>query len=49
MRMSLLAAPATIGFALLLGLAAGLRAAEIKVLSSNGVKTVLEELSPQFK
>lgn len=49
MRMRSLAAPTSIGFTLLLALGAGPQAAEIKVLSSNGVKTVLEELAPQFE
>ena len=37
------------GFALSLALCSGAQAAEIKILSSNGVKTVLEELAPQFE
>jgi len=49
MKMRSLAAPTSIGFALLLGLGAGAQAAEIKVLSTNGVKAVLEELAPQFE
>ena len=36
-------------FALLLAAATGLQAAEIKVLSSNALKSVLEELAPQFE
>jgi len=47
MRIRSLAAPS--GFALMLALGSGSHAAEIKVLSSNGVKTVLEELAPQFE
>ena len=43
MRYLMLAAAAT------LTLAAPVQAAEIKVLSSNAVKTVLEELGPQFE
>jgi ABC-type molybdate transport system substrate-binding protein len=39
----------TLGVALSLALGAGAQAAEIKVLASNGVKTVLEELAPQFE
>ena len=37
------------GVALLMGLGGGSQAAEIRVLASNGVKTVLEELAPQFE
>ncbi|HEX6692213.1 MAG TPA: substrate-binding domain-containing protein [Burkholderiales bacterium] len=36
-------------FAMLLAAATGLQAAEIKVLSSNALKAVLEELAPQFE
>jgi molybdate transport system substrate-binding protein len=43
------AAAKSAGFALLLALGAGSQAAEITVLSSNGVKTVLDELGPQFE
>ena len=39
----------TIGFALMLALSAGLQAADIKLISTNGVKAVLEELVPQFE
>jgi len=42
-------ATAWLGVALVGGLATGLQAAEIKVLSSNAIKTVLEELVPQFE
>ena len=35
--------------ALLMAAAAGLQAAEIKVMSSNALKAVLEELAPQFE
>ncbi|HTO49782.1 MAG TPA: hypothetical protein VML91_19270 [Burkholderiales bacterium] len=49
MKLHSIAAHTTIGFALSLALGAGSRAAEIKVLASNGVKTVLEELAPQFE
>ena len=49
MRMRSLAAPTSIGFALLLALGTGSPAAEINVLSSSGVKSVLEELAPQFE
>jgi molybdate transport system substrate-binding protein len=40
---------ASIGIALIMGLGAAAEAAEIKVLASNAVKTVLEELGPQFE
>jgi len=43
------ALPKNIGFALMLALSAGSQAAEIKVMSTNGVKSVLEELVPQFE
>ena len=49
MYMHSLAKRTTIGFALSLTLGAGAQAGEIKVLASNGVKTVLEELAPQFE
>ena len=49
MKMSSLALLTSAGFALSLVLCGGVQAAEIKVLSSNGVKTVLEELAPQFE
>lgn len=39
----------SIGIAMIMGLGAGAQAAEVKVLASNGVKTVLEELGPQFE
>jgi molybdate transport system substrate-binding protein len=48
MRMRKLAA-AWLGAALAIGLAGGAQAAELKVLSSNAIKTVLEELVPQFE
>jgi len=48
MRMRKLAA-AWLGAALAIGLAGGAQAAEVKVLSSNAIKTVLEELVPQFE
>ena len=35
--------------ALLMAMAAGTYAAEVKVMSTNGVKSVLEELGPQFE
>ena len=37
------------GFALVLALSGAAQAAEIQVLSSNAMKTVLEELAPQFE
>ena len=40
---------ATLSLALLLAMAAGVEAAEIKVLSTNALKTVLEDLGPQFE
>lgn len=46
MKMSTLAA---LTGAFSLAISAGSQAAEIRVLSSNGVKTVLEELAPQFE
>ena len=49
MKIRSLVAPTSIGFALMLALGAGAQAAEIKVLSTNGVKPVLEELAPQFE
>jgi len=49
MRMRSLVVFKSMGFALLLALGAGSQAAEITVLSSNGVKTVLDELGPQFE
>lgn len=49
MRMSSLALLTSAGFTLSLALSACAQAAEITVLSSNGVKTVLEELAPQFE
>lgn len=49
MKIVSLAALTSTGFALSLAFSAGSQAAEIKVLSSNGVKTVLEELAPQFE
>src|SRR5258708_6456203 len=39
----------TLTIAFMLGISAESQAAEIKVLSTNGVKTVLEELVPQFE
>jgi molybdate transport system substrate-binding protein len=48
MKMHKLAA-AWFGAAVAIGLASGSQAAEIKVLSSNAIKTVLEELVPQFE
>jgi len=42
-------AAAWLGAALAIGLAGGAQAAEVKVLSSNAIKTVLEELVPQFE
>lgn len=47
MKIRLIAAQ--VAAALLLALGAGAQAAEIKVLSSNAVKSVLEELAPQFE
>src|ERR1051325_8913155 len=41
--------PALSTLAVVLSLGVGVQAAEIKVLSSNGVKAVLEELGPQFE
>ena len=49
MRIRSLAARMTLGIALSAGLALGAGAAEVKVFASNGVKTVLEELGPQFE
>ena len=49
MKMSSLALLTSAGFALSLALCGGVQAAEIRVLSSNGVKTVLEELAPQVE
>ena len=49
MRTRSVAIRAALWFALSLTVCAGARAAEIKVLASNGVKTVLEELAPQFE
>lgn len=40
---------ATLGLALVLVTGAGVQAAEITVFSTNAVKTVLEELGPQFE
>ena len=40
---------ATVAAALLLAAGSATQAAEIKVLSSNAVKSVLEELAPQFE
>lgn len=40
---------ATLGFALLQATGAGVKAAEITVVCTNAVKTVLEELGPQFE
>ena len=40
---------AALGVALLLATGAGVKAAEITVFSTNAVKTVLEELGPQFE
>jgi molybdate transport system substrate-binding protein len=48
MRMQKLAA-AWLAAAFAIGLASGSQAAEVKVLSSNAIKTVLEELVPQFE
>jgi hypothetical protein len=39
----------TLLLGLLLAVATGLQAAEIRVFASNAVKTVLEELSPEFE
>ena len=39
----------TTGIALMIALSAGVQAADIKVLSTNAVKSVLEELAPQFE
>src|SRR5262245_13786476 len=47
MKLHSFAAYTTIGFAM--SLAPGAQATEIKVLASNGVKTVLEEIAPQFE
>lgn len=49
MKIVTLVVPAGFGLALGLMLGPGAYAAEITVLSSNGVKTVLEELGPQFE
>ncbi len=49
MKIRSLVAPAGMGVALLVALGGGAHTAEIKILSSNGVKTVLEELAPQFE
>jgi len=49
MKIRSLVAPAGMGVALMVALGGGAKAAEIKVLSSNAVKTVLEELAPQFE
>ncbi len=49
MKMHSLMAPGYIGFALMMALSAGSQAAEIRVLSTNAVKTVLEELGLQFE
>ena len=49
MKIRSLVAATGIGLALMLALVAGAQAAEIKVLSTNGVKAVLEELAPQFE
>lgn len=49
MKLHSVAAYTTIGFALSVAPGAGAQAAEIKVLASNGVKTVLEEVAPQFE
>lgn len=46
---SWLAARRCITFVLLLALCAGTRAADIQVLSTNGLKHALEELAPQFE
>ena len=48
MRMRKLAA-AWLSAAIAIGLAGSAQAAELKVLSSNAIKTVLEELVPQFE
>src|SRR5262245_48319544 len=40
---------ATLGLALLLAMGARVEAAEIRVFSTNALKTVLEELGPQFE
>jgi molybdate transport system substrate-binding protein len=47
MKRSLLACAAVVGAACLQGLAA--EAAEIKILSAAGIKTVVDELAPQFE
>lgn len=49
MRTNIFCALSSLTFALSLSLGTGAQAAEIKVLSSNGVKAVLEELGPQFE
>jgi molybdate transport system substrate-binding protein len=49
MKMRAHAVAANLAFALLLVLGAGSTAAEIKVASSNAIKTALEELAPQFE
>jgi molybdate transport system substrate-binding protein len=49
MKLRSIAAYTSIGFTLSLAPGAGAQATEIKVLASNGVKTVLEELAPQFE
>ena len=49
MNLHRFAAAACIGAASLLGLATLSSAAELKLLSSNAIKTVLEELIPQFE
>ena len=49
MNARFIAALRNFGLASMLSLSAGLQAAEIKVMSTNGVKAVLEELVPQFE
>lgn len=49
MNMHKLAGSLVVGFALALLTTAGSQAAEVKVLSTNGVKSVVEELAPQFE
>jgi len=49
MKIRSLLAPTGIGFAMMLALGGGAQGAEIRVLSTNGVRAVLEELGPQFE
>src|SRR5438552_5677815 len=49
MKIKRLAAVATIAFLLILGQSGIAEAAEIRVLCSNGLKAVMEDLAPQFE